>query len=60
MLLESPLSFDEEGRIHGLTPEGRASVQLMDMKDPERLELLVRHNGERQSGGTVAMLGCST
>ena len=33
-------SFDEEGLIHGLTPEGRASVQLMDMKDPERLELL--------------------
>lgn len=32
-------SFDEEGRIHGLTPEGRASVQLMDMNDPERLEL---------------------
>jgi hypothetical protein len=39
-------SFDEEGRIHGLTPEGRATVQLMDMNEPERTELrllLMRH-----------------
>jgi hypothetical protein len=39
-------SFDEEARIHGLTPEGRATVQLMGMNDAERLELrllLMRH-----------------
>jgi hypothetical protein len=48
-------SFDEEGLIHGLTPEGRASVQLMDMKDPERLELrsLLVRQGRFSYGITV-------
>jgi hypothetical protein len=32
-------SLDRDARIHGLTPEGRATVELMGMNDAERLEL---------------------
>jgi hypothetical protein len=35
-------ALDQQGRLHGLTPEGRATVQLMDMNDPERVLLRVR------------------
>jgi hypothetical protein len=31
--------MDGEGRLYGLSPEGRASVQLMDMNDVERAQL---------------------
>lgn len=33
------LSLDQDGRLHGLTPEGRATVQLMDMNDISRVSL---------------------
>lgn len=29
----------QDGRMFGLTPEGRATVNLLDMNDPERLQL---------------------
>jgi hypothetical protein len=32
-------SLGADGRVIGLTPEGRATVQLLDMNDAERLEL---------------------
>lgn len=40
-------SMDESGILLGLTPEGRASVELMDMNDRERVSLrsLLRRQG---------------
>ncbi len=32
-------SIDVEARIHGLTPEGRVSVELLGMNDEERIRL---------------------
>ena len=32
-------SVGQDGRLDGLTPEGRATVQLMDMNDMERVHL---------------------
>lgn len=32
-------SLDQDGRLRGLTPEGRVTVQLMDMNDMERVSL---------------------
>ncbi len=32
-------SLGQDGRLHGLTPEGRATVQLMDMNDMTRVHL---------------------
>ena len=32
-------AVDEDSRIRGLTPEGRATVQLLGMNDVERIEL---------------------
>jgi 5-methylcytosine-specific restriction endonuclease McrA len=31
--------LSRDGRLHGLTPEGRVTVQLMDMNDPPRTSL---------------------
>ena len=31
--------LDHDGRLHGLTSEGRVTVQLMDMNDMERVNL---------------------
>lgn len=33
------LSLGEDGRMQGLTPEGRVAVQLMDMNNMERVSL---------------------
>lgn len=33
------LALSPGGRLHGLTPEGRATVQLLDMNDMERVSL---------------------
>jgi HNH endonuclease len=33
------LLLDRDGRLHGRTPEGRATVQLMDMNDTSRVSL---------------------
>lgn len=32
-------SLDEEGMLRGLTPEGRATVQLLEMNEAERVRL---------------------
>jgi hypothetical protein len=32
-------SLGQDGALHGLTPEGRVTVQLMDMNDMERVSL---------------------
>lgn len=32
-------SMDANGRLHGLTPEGRATVQLLDVNDRPRVQL---------------------
>ena len=32
-------SLDQDGRLHELTPEGRVTVQLMDMYDISRVNL---------------------
>jgi hypothetical protein len=33
------LSLGQDGRLQGLTPEGRVTVQLMEMNDMERVSL---------------------
>jgi 5-methylcytosine-specific restriction endonuclease McrA len=49
-------SLSEDGRLHGLTPEGRVTVQLMDMNEISRMSmrsLLLRFPGLHLSrGGT--------
>jgi HNH endonuclease len=32
-------SLDELGTLHGLTPHGRVTVQLLDMNDPSRVNM---------------------
>ena len=32
-------ALNEEGVLRGLTPEGRATVQLLEMNEPERVRL---------------------
>lgn len=32
-------SMSQDGRLHGLTPEGRATVELLDMNEAERAQL---------------------
>ena len=41
-------ALDHDGRLHGMTPEGRVTVQLMDMNDISRVtlrSLLLRRGG---------------
>lgn len=42
-------SLGQDGRLHGLTPEGRATVQLMEMNEMQRvhLRLLLLRRGRR-------------